>query len=77
MPSPRVKRHASSVPGWVGVWDGLEPGARTVPDELPREYAVPLHGHVAFAACTTREDVDRLLTALVRELDPEDSQRDE
>ncbi len=47
------------------------------PTELPREYPVPLRGYVALAACTTREDVDRLLAALVRELDPEDSQRDE
>src|SRR5207244_7200285 len=56
-PQLPVRRHPSPIPGWVGVWDGVE-DALAPPS--PRD--------------TAGRRIDRLLAALVRELDAEDSQ---
>ena len=79
-PASPAKRHASAVPGWVGVWDGVEVGERLLTGHRieilvggPEDDLLRL----SVAAYTTREEVDRPLAALVRELDAEHRQQDE
>ena len=79
-----MKRHASPVPGWAGVWDGVERPAPDLTEQLFTRHRVeiPVDGvdrllRLSVAAYTTREEIDRLLAALVRELDAEHGQQDE
>jgi selenocysteine lyase/cysteine desulfurase len=68
---PPVKRHASSVPGSERLF-----ARHRVEIPLDRCEAASLL-RLSVAAYTTRDEIDRLLAALVRELDPEHRQGDE
>ena len=81
-----MKRHASPVPGWAGVWDGVERPAPELSDELFARHRVevPVGGErdrpasaFSVAAYTTREEIDRLSAAFARKLHAEHPEQDE